>query len=595
MAGNDSRKSGKGQDLKSHRVSIRFEIAFFIIWKSIVGLFKGIVFTFAPAADRRAGGGFSFIARCVFAVMTLEGPRLMLISRYRAARMKRGTKVGLSAVSGTAIAAILIATVIVSSQLMAVTIDGKVVGYVESEEQYASLLQRAKEKLSAQVGTDNTEVLIQETSVSLEPVIAPQQQPLTLANEPAAPETEGGEPAADTAAAADQSSGFNLLEALGGKSNEPVDTAADEEALIDTLIDSLLELEDSAIKATVYTITINEQVMATLGSMREAFEVLNTIESIYIPVRGEYIGKFLDDVTVNGLPTGLDDVKVQTPESVVEFLLAGTTEDRSYTAAEEDSVENICEKLGLSEDELFELYEEYDFDFIREGDVFNTTLTIPYFRYESVGLETSVEDMEYSTIEENTNDLFLGQRETKEEGILGEREVTRSVTRINGRVESSVEISSITIKEPIPEVVLVGTMMVGSDAYVGPSDGFGGGGNGPLGRPLNSWFLSRSVSAGHSGADMIAPRGAPIFAAEYGTVTFAGVYGGYGNLLIIDHGNGLQTYYAHCDTLNAGAGNVVQRGQQIATVGSTGRSSAFHLHFEVRVNGVAQEPLNWIS
>ena len=94
---------------------------------------------------------------------------------------------------------------------------------------------------------------------------------------------------------------------------------------------------------------------------------------------------------------------------------------------------------------------------------------------------------------------------------------------------------------------------------------------------------------------MLAPRGSPIFAAEYGSVTFAGYSGGYGNLVIIDHGNGLQTYYAHCDTMNVGPGAVVHRGQQIATVGSTGRSTAFHLHFEVRVGGVVQEPMNWIS
>ena len=94
---------------------------------------------------------------------------------------------------------------------------------------------------------------------------------------------------------------------------------------------------------------------------------------------------------------------------------------------------------------------------------------------------------------------------------------------------------------------------------------------------------------------MIAPHGAPIFAAEQGTVVFTGYSGGYGNLVTVDHGNGLTTNYAHCDTMNVTVGQTVQRGQQIATVGSTGRSSAFHLHFEVRVGGEVQEPLNWIG
>jgi len=592
MADNTKKQTGSGQELKSHWASIRFEIAAYILWQSIVSLFKSIVFTFVPAADRRAGGRFSYVLHTLFAIVTLEGPRLMLISRYRAARMKRGTKVGLSAVSGTAIAAIVVATMIVSSQLMAVTVDGKIVGYVENEEQYASLLQRAKAKISEQVGTDNTEVMIQETSVSLEPVLAPQQAPLTLANDPAASGVETESAGSDTegdAQTADQGTDPGLF----GGTTDLLDPMAEEEALIDTLIDTLME--GSAIKATVYTIMINDRVMATLGSFKEASEVLNMIADVYLPDEGEYLGKFVDDVAIKGVTVMLENVNVQNPVDAANFLLTGVTEDRSYTATEEDNIKNICSILGLSEAELREVYSGYDFELIREGDVFESTLTFPYLRYETVGLESSIEDVPFDTVEENTNTLFLGQRQVKDEGELGEREVTRSVTRVNGRITSAIEINSVTLKEPVSEVIYVGTMMVMSDAYVGPSDGWGGGGNGPLGRPLNSWYLSRSVGNGHSGADMLAPRGTPIFAAEYGTVTFAGVYGGYGNLVIVDHGNGLQTYYAHCDTMNVGAGTVVSRGQQIATVGTTGRSTAYHLHFEVRVGGVAQEPLNWIG
>jgi len=594
MAENKYKQTRNGQELKSHWISIRFEIVGFILWRSIVSLFKNIVFILVPAADRRAGGRFSLFIQTVFAIVTLEGPRLLLMSRYRAARMETGTKVGLSAVSGTAIAAIVLATIIVSSQLMAVTIDGRVVGYVENEEQYASLLQRAKEKISEQVGTENTEILIQDTNVSLEPVIAPQQQPLSVAADPAAAE-EGdagdGAKAAITEDDPGQGSGTGLFSGLG--SDDPADPIDEEEALIDTLIGTLLD--GSAIMATVYNITIDDKIMATLGSIKEASEVLNKIAEPYIPLEGEYNGKFREDVKISSATTMLDSVDVQEPDEVVSYLLAGVREERTYVAEKDDGIELICEALGITEDELTEFYGEYDFDFVRDGDTFSSTLIIPYLSYETVGIESFVEDMQFETIEENTSNMFLGQRKVKEEGELGIREVTRAVTRVNGKVDSTVEINSVTLKEPVPELVLVGTMMVGTDAFVGPSDNTGGGGNGPLGRPLNSWFLSRSVSGGHSGADMIAPRGAPIFAAQYGTVTFAGVYGGYGNLLIVNHGNGLQTYYAHCDTLNVEPGTVVQRGQQIATVGSTGRSSAFHLHFEVRVNGVAQEPMNWIS
>ena len=598
MAENNKKQTGNGQELKSHWVSIRFEITMYIIWKSIVNSFKNIFFIMVPAADRRAGGRFSFAIHTIFAVLTLEGPRLLLMSRYRAARMKTGTKVGLSAVSGTAIAAIAVATLIVSSQLMAVTVDGRIVGYVENQEQYESLLQQAKDRISAQVGTDNTEVMIQEDSISLEPVIAPQQSPMTVAADPAADPadtvTEGtGTEGALTGTSTDANtgSGTDLPE---GSTVESSGTMDIEEALIDTLVGTLLD--GSAVKATVYTITINGNVMATLGSMKEAREVLNFIADAYLPAEGDFIGRWLDDLTINGVTTTLEEVAVQDPKEVAAFLLAGVTETRTYTAVEEDNLENICAALGLSEEELKGQYNEYDFDKIEEGDEFGSTLTFPYLRYETSGLEVSNEEVPYGSEEENTNTLFLGQREVKEEGEVGEREVTRSVTRVNGRITSAVEINSVTIIEPKPEIVYVGTKLVYyGDSYVGPSDGYGGGGNGPLGRPLNSWYLSRSVGNGHAGADMLAPRGTPIFAAEGGTVTYTGVQGGYGNLVIIDHGNGLQTYYAHCDTINVGTGQGVSRGQQIATVGTTGRSTAYHLHFEVRVGGAVQEPLNWIG
>ena len=596
MTVKNKKQTNSGNELKSHWVSVRFEIAAYILWRGIVSLFKSIVSPFAPASGKREGGRLYFIVHGIFAVLTLEGPRLMLISRYRAARMKAGTKVGLSAVSGTAVAAIIIATVIVSSQLMAVTVNGNIIGYVENEEQYASLLQRAKAKISEQVGTEHTEIMIQDTSVSLEPVIAPQQSPMTIATDPSAPETETGTAGtdADGSASAADPNGEPGTGTLEGKQGETSDPAADEEALLDSLIDTLLD--GSAIKATVYTITVNDKVMATLGSMKEASEVLNIIADKYLPEEGDYIGKFIDDVKINGVTTVLEDVNVQDPKEAAAYLIAGDSEERRYAAIEGDTIENICEILGILEEELITLYRGYDFDNIGEGDIFGSTLTFPYLRYETVGMENSLEDVPFDTVEEKTNALYLGQREVKSEGELGEREVTRSVTRVNGRTTNAVEINSVTVREPVSEIISVGTMMVVSDdAYVGPSDGWGGGGNGPLGRPLNGWYLSRSVGGGHAGADMIAPRGSPIFASEYGVVTFASVYGGYGNLLIVDHGNGLQTYYAHCDTLNVGTGQGVQRGQQIATVGSTGRSSAYHLHFEVRVNGEVQEPLNWIG
>lgn len=100
----------------------------------------------------------------------------------------------------------------------------------------------------------------------------------------------------------------------------------------------------------------------------------------------------------------------------------------------------------------------------------------------------------------------------------------------------------------------------------------------------------------HKGMDIAAAAGTAIYAAAAGTVTTAsyGWGGGYGNYIIINHGKGVQTLYGHCSSLNVSQGQYVSQGQLIARVGSTGQSTGNHLHFEVRVNGIAQDPQNYV-
>lgn len=98
----------------------------------------------------------------------------------------------------------------------------------------------------------------------------------------------------------------------------------------------------------------------------------------------------------------------------------------------------------------------------------------------------------------------------------------------------------------------------------------------------------------HAGLDIAAPHGKEVVAPSDGTVVFAGLEGGYGNVLVIDHGYGIKTRYGHLASISVKAGDKVMRGQKVAAVGNTGRSTGPHLHYEVRVNGVAQNPRKFI-
>jgi murein DD-endopeptidase MepM/ murein hydrolase activator NlpD len=97
----------------------------------------------------------------------------------------------------------------------------------------------------------------------------------------------------------------------------------------------------------------------------------------------------------------------------------------------------------------------------------------------------------------------------------------------------------------------------------------------------------------HEGIDIAAPSGTPIRAVAAGTVIYAGWMGGYGNIVIVDHGNGLATAYAHQSAIYIGGGGVSQ-GTVIGAVGSTGNSTGPHLHFEVRVNGSPVDPMGYL-
>jgi murein DD-endopeptidase MepM/ murein hydrolase activator NlpD len=112
-----------------------------------------------------------------------------------------------------------------------------------------------------------------------------------------------------------------------------------------------------------------------------------------------------------------------------------------------------------------------------------------------------------------------------------------------------------------------------------------------FGQRLDPYTAERVM---HSGLDIAAPHGKEVYAPSDGTVVFAGLEGGYGNVIVIDHGYGIKTRYGHLAKMLVKAGDKVKRGALIAAVGNTGRSTGPHLHYEVRVNGIPQNPRKFI-
>ena len=195
--------------------------------------------------------------------------------------------------------------------------------------------------------------------------------------------------------------------------------------------------------------------------------------------------------------------------------------------------------------------------------------------------QTYVEDVQYDTIETESEDYSFGERVMLQSGQNGRQEVVQDVTYIGG-VPVQTDIVQINMLEaPVTEQVAVGTRLAsGMTAQVG---------SGTFYWPVPQYrYVSRWMSASHKGADIVAPYGTPIIASDSGVVQTAGWHNhpyGYGNYVIIDHGNGWTTLYGHMSSIAVTAGEAVEAGQIIGYVGNTGYSFGNHCHFEMYYNG----------
>jgi len=117
--------------------------------------------------------------------------------------------------------------------------------------------------------------------------------------------------------------------------------------------------------------------------------------------------------------------------------------------------------------------------------------------------------------------------------------------------------------------------------------------------PVDGRCLTQYYSGFHPGIDVSMAEGSSVYASDTGTVTYAayaaGIYYDYGNLIVINHGNGFETFYAHLSSINVYPGQIVYQGDYIGSTGNTGRSSGPHLHFEIRSNDYGQNPLNRLA
>lgn len=197
------------------------------------------------------------------------------------------------------------------------------------------------------------------------------------------------------------------------------------------------------------------------------------------------------------------------------------------------------------------------------------------------------EPIPYDTEYVDDKTLFVGVNKTKVKGVEGTKKVTTEIVSVDNMVESTSVVSEEVLVEPVTEVIRVGTRKrAPTGTYIVPF-------NGTISSRFG-WRVFRGKYDYHTGIDFAGRSGSLIVASDGGTVTRAGWYGAYGYCVIINHGKGVQTLYGHCSKLLVKVGQKVAQGEAIARVGSTGRSTGPHVHFEIRVNGKAVNPSKYL-
>ena len=289
--------------------------------------------------------------------------------------------------------------------------------------------------------------------------------------------------------------------------------------------------------------------------------------------------------------------------ALLELLRSYETVDQIYVVQEGDSPSLIADKTGVSYQLLTEINPDIEKNLF-VGDEILTAVARPFLPVKSIYTAVYQEDIAYHT-EEIQNVVYArGYRELSQEGTPGIREVTAEITSINGIEIGRKELSSRVLVEPVPEKVIVGVQNVApSSSSPNPSSTTAPPYAGSVSDsgfiwPIANGYVTATFGSywGHTGLDIAGKVGVPIYAAASGTVTVVRRdYGGYGLHLRIEHDGGYETLYAHCSELYVTPGEYVAQGQVIAARGSTGNSSGPHLHFEIRINGSARNPQQYVS
>jgi len=350
----------------------------------------------------------------------------------------------------------------------------------------------------------------------------------------------------------------------------------------------LTYMQDISIRA--YALYLEGRRIAVLDSEERIESVLEDYKRLHFREIGVNAANFesveiLEELEIFQFDTQLG--RIEQAGAVLDRIQIGTMAERIHVVERGQTFNGIAQMHGLTPAELLAANPDVTPARLSIDQEIILQQAVPLLTVQTVEVAKFIEPIPYETEFEDNPNAFRGEQTTRVAGIPGEREVTARIIRNNGIQIEREDIGVTVLKEASTAIVVRGTR------EPPPREG-----TGRLIHPLRSGRLTSTFGMRwgrmHNGIDLAAPRGTRVIAADGGTVTFSGYRGAMGNLIIINHGGGIETYYAHLNRRHVSRGDRVFQGQHIGDVGSTGRSTGPHLHFEVHVNGRPQNPFNFI-
>ncbi|MBQ6999383.1 MAG: peptidoglycan DD-metalloendopeptidase family protein [Clostridia bacterium] len=339
----------------------------------------------------------------------------------------------------------------------------------------------------------------------------------------------------------------------------------------------------SDVMVQAYSVEVDDIAFAALNDKTQAEDIILQIASLYKTDDATQVS-FKEDVKV--LYEYVPSVIVMDSAAALERLQGFTTLYNTVAVDKKIAFADFAADNGLEVEYLKSLNPKL-------GEYINTSDTVVIPVWKPIITVLTTDTLSYETTvpfeEQVTEDatIYEGSEKILQAGANGITAVTEKIERANGAIVNQTVISSEVVCEPVMQMRAIGTKErpshVGTGSFMRPYYG-----------KVSSRFGSRR-SGTHTGVDICGTVGDPIVAADNGTVIFSGWSGGYGKVIKIDHNNGYVTYYAHCNSLLADVGDVVEKGETIATLGSTGNSTGPHVHFEVRYNDEVQNPMNYVN